>query len=428
MSASAPSAPASAPSAPSTKAAPAAAPAPSPAPGAPAAPSSAEQPKERGPAPDWLSDIEGLDPDRPAVNPADKPKDDLYKTGEVVPPVKPDDKDKAQVKPDEQPTKPVKAAELRVAYDNLKKEKREVLEPKIQALEARIKEFESRQPEDTKPIIEKMTAIEKRNAELEQHIAFVDYQKSTEFQTKYQRPYVEAWTKAVSDLIQLTVRVPGEADPATGEPTSTTRPATADDLLYLANLPLSQMDDQAEAMFGKSAPRVIRHVERVHELSDAQNKALAEAKQKGGEWSKARQLQMQKFQQAQHGLWQQYNQEIATRFPKMFAPQEGDTEGNELLKKGFEMADRLFAPAPDAKPQSLEERVQFHALLRNKIANHDRLAKRLKATQAELAEAKEALSAYEQSEPPAGKGGGAKTSAKTWDQEVDEELRKLDRP
>jgi hypothetical protein len=416
--------PPSAPSAPPS-AAPAAAPAPAPAaaPAAPAAaPSKPASPTERGPSPDYLSEIEGLDPDRTPAKPDAKPDDDLAKTGEVVPPAKPDEK------PPEAPVKPVKAAELRVAYDNLKKEKREVLDPKIQSLEAKIKELEARQPEDTKPIVEKMTAIEKRNAELEQHIQFVDYQKSKEFTEKYQQPYTEAWTKAVSDFGQLTVRVPGAVDPDTGEPTITTRAATADDLLYLANLPLSQMDDQAEVLFGKSAARVIRHVEKVRELSDAQNKALAEAQKKGGEWAKTRQFQMQQIQQTHQKLWTDYNNQIAERFPAMFAPIEGDTEGNEILAKGFASADRLFAPPADAKPQTPEERIQFHALLRNKIANHDRLARRLKTTQAELAEAKEALAAYEASEPPAGKGGSAKPSAKTFEQEVDEELRKMDRP
>ena len=388
-----------------------------------ATPSKPDTSSDRGPSPDWLADIENLDPDRPPAKPAaDKPADDLAKTGEVAPPLKPDDK------APEAPVKPVKAAELRVAYDNLKKEKREVLEPKIQSLESKIKELEARQPEDTKPIVEKMTAIEKRNAELEQHIQFVDYQKSKEFTEKYQQPYTEAWTKAVSDFGQLTVRVPGEVDPATGEPAFTNRPATADDLLYLANLPLSQMDDQAEALFGKSAARVIRHVEKVRELSDAQNKALSEAHKKGGEWVKTRQFQMQQTAQAHQKLWGDYNKQIAERFPKMFAPEEGDTKGNELLAKGFAAADRLFAPPPDAAFKTPEERIQFHALLRNKIANHDRIALRLKTTQAELAEAKEALAAYEASEPPAGKGGSAKPAAKSWEQEVDEELKKMDRP
>ena len=114
---------------------------------------------------------------------------------------------------------------------------------------------------------------------------------------------------------------------------------------------------------------------------------------------------MQRFQQQQHGLWTEYNKAITERFPEMFGPKEGDADGNALLEKGFQQADRLFAPAADAKPQTTEERIQFHALLRNKIANHDRLAKRLRTVQAELEEAKKALGEYEQSAPPAGKGG-----------------------
>jgi hypothetical protein len=426
--------PASAPSAPPPAATTSALP-PSPAKvsASPAAPAKPAAPADRGPAPDWLADIEGLDPDRPK-----KPEDQITTGGIVKPTPKREgaEQPEGETKPQEGETvkapdatvKPVKAAELRTAYDNLKKEKREVLEPKIQSLEAKIKELESRQPEDTKPIVEKMTAIEKRNAELEQHIQFVDYQKSKEFTEKYQQPYTEAWTKAVSDFGQLTVRVPGEVDAATGEPTFTTRQATADDLLYLANLPLSQMDDQAEALFGKSAARVIRHVEKVRELSDAQNKALAEARTKGGEWVKTRQVQMQQQAQQHQKLWGDFNKQIAERFPKMFAPEDGDTEGNELLAKGFAAADRLFAPTAESAFKTPEERIQFHALLRNKIANHDRLARRLKVMQAELAEAKESLAAYEKSEPPAGKGGTARPAAKSWEQEVDEELRKMDRP
>jgi hypothetical protein len=317
---------------------------------------------------------------------------------------------------------------VRTRYDALKKEKATVLEPKIQQLEARIKEIESKAPEDTKPLVEKLTATEKRNAELEEHIQFVDYQKSKEFTEKYQQPYTEAWTKAVADFGQLTVRVPGEADPATGEPTFSTRPATADDLLYLANLHLSQMDDQAEIMFGKSAARVIRHVERVRELSDAQNKALSEAQKKGGEWSQQREIQTKQQRQHQVELWTQFNKEIAERFPKMFGPEEGDTEGNALLAKGFATADLLFGIGQHAKQQTPEEQVQFHALMRNKIANHDRLARRLKSAQTELAETKAALEAYEKSEPPAGKGGGARTPTKTFEQETDAEIAALDKP
>lgn len=47
---------------------------------------------------------------------------------------------------------------------------------------------------------------------------------------------------------------------------------------------------------------------------------------------------------------------------------------------------------------------------------------------AELDEARKALAAYEKSEPPAGRGAAARTAPKSFDDEVAEELAKLDRP
>lgn len=418
-------------------AAPAAAPAAPPPSSTPPAPPSkpsaptADSPPESGSK--WLDeighDIEGLDDGRPVPKPGENPEDKTpAKPGEVKPPGKPDEPP-ADKPTSETPAKPVKVAELRAAYEGLKKEKAEVLQPTIQRLEARIKELESTTPEATNAITEKLTAAEKRAADLESRIQFVDYQRSAEFQTKYVAPYTEAWNRAIADFSQLQVRVPDGEDDITHEPKFTNRAATADDLLYLANLPLSQMDDQAEALFGKSAARVIRHVERVRELSEAQNKALADAQKKSGDWVKERQTQFKQIQQQQQTLWTQFNKEIATRFPQMFAPIEGDEEGNALLKKGFEMADRLFAPTKETAPKTMEEKVQLHAMLRNKIANHDRLARRLKTVMAELDQAKKDLAEYERSAPPGGGGGSgaSKAPAKTLSEEVEDEINKLDR-
>lgn len=317
---------------------------PSPA-GNPPASGQPAQPQKPAPEPtgehsEWLdqvdAELDSLDDGKPADQ---KPPKEGKPAEPVKPPgakpaedAKPGEKPVKPVEPTE-PQRPVKAAELRVAYDNLKKEKKEVLEPKIQQLESRIKELETTTPPDTAALTEKLAKTEARNKELEEHISFVDYSKSAEFHEKYQKPYTEAWTRAVSDFSQLTVTVGDD-----------TRQGTADDLLYLANLPLSEMDAKAEEMFGRSAARVLRHVEKVRELSDAQNRALADAEKKGGEWQKNRTTQILQAHEQNQKLWKQYNGEIAARFPKMFGPIDGEQRGNELLAKGFSEADRLFAP------------------------------------------------------------------------------------
>src|SRR5437899_924742 len=58
---------------------------------------------------------------------------------------------------------------------------------------------------DPAKIQERMTAAEKRSQELEEHIRFVDYSKSKEFQEKWQAPYEAAWKRATSELRELSI-------------------------------------------------------------------------------------------------------------------------------------------------------------------------------------------------------------------------------
>ena len=57
-------------------------------------------------------------------------------------------------------TKPVKAADLRAAYDGAKQKIKEY-ETKLAEREAKLKEYETKPPQDNKPLIEKLSAYEK---------------------------------------------------------------------------------------------------------------------------------------------------------------------------------------------------------------------------------------------------------------------------
>lgn len=354
-------------------------------------------------------------PAKPAVKPPDAKPDT-----EVKPPDK-GTEPKQDTTPKE-PEPPKRAKELREAYDGLKTRVSTELEPKIKNLEAKIREYESKKPEDTAPILEKVAALEKRNAELESHIKYVDYTKSTEFVDKYQKPYQEAWTKATADFAQLNVRIPAGVDEATGEQKFTTRKATTDDLLALANMPIGEMDERAEQMFGKSAPRVIRHVEKIRELALAQDQALTKAQQEAGERSKLNEAQTKAQREKAVSLWNTANADLAAKYPKFYAPEEGDTEGNALLEKGFALADRLFIPTAETAPKTPEEQVKLHARIRNKVANHDRLAFRLNNANKRIAELEKTLAEFEKSEP---KGGEHKAKApvdngaEDWEKEIE---------
>lgn len=402
-------APAAAPKAPVSAPAPAAAPK-APAKAAGAAPSA--PPDKGGDEPSFMGEYaaeiekmagEELHPMPPKDRKKNKEQAAAAAKGEVKPPEGEAPAGKADEQPgapagDTPPAEPTSVPEIRKAYTALKKKTAEEYEPKIQALEARVKELESTNPTEVKTLQSRLEAAEKRRDELENEIRFTDYSKSTEFQEKYQKPYHQAWAKALHEITQLN-RTTEDGG---------TRKATQDDILALANAPLDQLDKLAEEWFPTSSARVIRHVEKIKDLSEAQSEALERARTEGAERAKTSDLERKTQQEATVKKLETMHDSIVKQWPKMFGEVEGDAEGNALLQKGETMYQKAFNPTDKNKPASEEEAIQLHALIRNKVRNHDRLAMWLKQARSQIAELEKALAEYEGSSPNGGldKGGG----------------------
>lgn len=427
------------------------------------APDLSKLPTER-PVEDWLGDagaeLESLDEDRKPARPAPKPEDrtdnqeldDLGEKGDTRGTErhlqKPEDKKADEQKPgDQKPegtTEPDPARmgprDLRKAFEGSQKKIKEELQPTIAKLEARVKELEATGPKEDPQQVERFKQIEARNKELEQEITFVNYEKSEEYQSKYWKPYVQAWDNARRDLKELTV----EAKDATGNYVE--RAATEDDVMLLASLPLGEARKRCNAMFGDSADDVMFHVREIRKLSDAQQNALAEAKKNAGTRAQQMMKQSEEMTGLQRRVWTEANSQLAAKFPRWFAPVEGDAKGNELLRAGEALTKYLFnggkLEPEDIKllPKSFqteletkghlspENQVRLHALIRSKAMNHDRLAYQNNQLRKELAEAKKALSQYESSEPPVG-GSRRRQGAAALGDETDAfaEIDELDR-
>lgn len=358
------------------------------------------------------------EPHKPAAKPGDKatvkpPKWEgtVKPDGTVVPEPEdegqtPPDEGQAPAAPDLDGPEPVKIVDLRNSYRALKKQIKEQFKPEVAKLQAKVKELEEGSGA-TQELTAKMEQIQKRNKELEDQISFVDYSKSEHFQTNFVKPYNDAYYRAVSDFSQLRVRIPDGTDPETGETKFKFRPADDKDLIKLANMSLAEMDDEAEAMFGKSAPRVIRHVEKVRDLAIAQQQALDDAA-KNAEARRTEMANTQKLNSTKgREMFEAERKRLVEKYPKFFAKDEADPEGNELLDKGISMANRIFMRTPENTPKTAEEAVRLHALAYQKIANHDRLARKFKQARARVAELEKALAEYEDSEPKGGKAGEA---------------------
>jgi hypothetical protein len=346
--------------------------------------------------------------------------------------------------------KPTRMRELGQAYDDLKKKINTEYEPTIQSLKSKVQDLESRKPEDTGPVLAKLTALQKRNAELEHHMGLVDYEKTSDYKTKYVQPFNDQWnrTQDIFNQLEVTERIPdGVDDMGESKFREQTRAATPEDLLELARMPLGKMAKRTKELFGESSSLVLNQIVEIGKLWEVKERAKKEASTKATEWQAQRGLEFQNRQKTLATAWTDINKELEQKFPKAFHVEQTDPEDKAAHTKGFAVADLLFlgnqALTPDqvealpnrfketvkdGKPLSEVQKVQLHALARLKIANHDRLITRLKARDTRIAELEKSLADYEKSEPSSNKAGeGAKVEGKDFFAQVEEDLDKLDR-
>ena len=257
--------------------------------------------------------------------------------------------------------------------------------------------------EKLRPTPERLKEIENQQArlkELEDEIQFVNFQKSQAFKDNYEKPYNDAWKKAMGELGEL--RLPdGEGDE---------RPLNANDVLELVNLPLQEARRLAVEKFGDFADDVMQHRKEIRSLYDKQAAAIEEAKTKGVERDKQRQQEQQTQYQAVtkdiQDTWNQANEAAKTdeKYGKFFTPTDGDQDGNQRLSKGFELADRAFSEnpmAPNLKPEDRKAIVARHAAVRNRAAAFGKLVYLNTKAEARIAELQAELGKYKQADPPA---------------------------
>lgn len=379
--------------------------------------------------------------DRPPEKPADQPPD--KPAADVKPPEKP-----AETPPDEK--RPTRMRELGEAYDGMKKQIETEYKPKIQKLESKVQELESRKPEDTAPVLAKIQALEKETATLRQQLAEADSTQDPEVQ-KIDLRYSEAWSEALNVFQQLRVseKTPDGIDENTGEPKFKVerRPATEDDLLKLARLPLQDMYDTSAEMFGNAAPEVIRQLGDIRKLYGEKERALKEAKTGAATRKSQRQLEAQNRQKQSKEAWDSINAGLQEKFPKAFKVDETDSDDKAAHMKGFALADLLFLGEKTMTPEQIEalpasfrdtvkagkplsdvQKVQLHAITRLKIANHDRLVPRLKKATARIDELEKVVADYEKSEPSSSKAGEHRRTETGNPMEIAEaEIRALDK-
>lgn len=299
---------------------------------------------------------------------------------------------------------------------------KEAAEKKAREYEKRALDAESKlaQMADMDKIRERADKAESRLKELEDEIRFVDYSKSEEFKTKYQQPYEQAWTQAVSDLKELSVTLPDGNE----------RSGTVQDLLAIANLPLGEARKRAKEMFGEGADDVMAHYRKVRELSGAQQKALEDARKNGAEVQKQRTEKMSSMASENGRIFQSFVQEDASKHD-FLKPKEGDEEWNSTLQKAQSFVDEAFATNasdPRLTPEQRREIIRKHASIRGRAIGYESMKMENKRLKADLAKRDKELAQYRNGEPDGGGNkpvGQASAPKANTMESVEQSLRKL---
>lgn len=355
---------------------------------------------------DAFADLERMISE-PEPKPSDTPPPDKpVKDKAPEPPApKPD-------KPPETPTEKMPPKQLREAYNALK--------AKLAAIEKERDEFKTkaetpREDPEKKTLAEKLTAREKRLAELEETLRFTDFQKSEEYNEKWYQPFLESYTDG-RDYV-ASIKVVGED----GE----MRKGTPEDFdRYMQILDEDQAADFAEHVFGNKRSMVENHRMQVMQKNNARRKAIEDHAKHGSEREKAKAEQMEAQRKMIGEVWQNSNKQASEKYPHWFAPTDGDEKGNELLSRGMHLADRAFSsgqPLADGdKPLSPKEMVLLHNAIRNKAGGFDRLAFRFSQAEKKIKSLEAKIAEYEKSEPGAGEGKrGEAAPAEDWETQLE---------
>lgn len=223
------------------------------------------------------------------------------------------------------------AAELRKAYKELKDTHGKTIAEKqadIAKYQAKLKEFEGKRywsDDDQKAA----DTAKSQLAQLQANLYAKDYSKSPEYKEKYIEPAQRIYTKALSRVKGMNVKV---VDPETQE--TKERPATENDLLRVINAPADEKYRIAKQIFGEDAHVVTRDADLLQDL-DEQSRQAVESKAKGWE-SEQKQAQEKTTQEATQfqTLSRQAAGSIAETYPDIFKD-ETDPESKAALERGM---------------------------------------------------------------------------------------------
>lgn len=298
-------------------------------------------------------------------------------------------------------------------------------ERKVKELEVKLEEFSKRKPTDDPEKIEFKTKWEKAEEQrkaLDDEMRYLNYERSSEFQEKYHKPYVTTWERAIGQVKDLKITN------AAGE----IRNATPEDLARIVQIPGNEealiaaeelFTSPTKAAFVIGLRNQLREAHHTMEAAKADFRAKGEERQKAWESEqKTQQEAATKQQEHYQAIWQQMNEAALEQHKDWFVAAEGDEEGKELLAKGFELADLAWNGSEKLEPEKL---VALRSAERNKAAGFRYMVHLKAKADARITELEKQLKDYQDSEP--GQGEVANGEKKSEGYDIDAAIARIPR-
>lgn len=372
---------------------------------------------------DALSQLDNL---APRGTPPPKPDDGFNKNEPKPPPGKEaqeaddepakaepakEEKPEAPEKPEKAKADPAKETPKETNVRRMAKEY-EATKAKIAAYEKELAELKSKPANDPEKeaLNKKLETLEKRYKETDDELRFARYESHPEYKENFEKPFHEAYMAGQNKVANLKVI---ERKNDLDEITQAGRQSTKEDFDRLMRF---TDDDQAAAFAeemwgGVKATIALQHRELVLMKNADREKAIETYRKEGHTREAARREQHEKFVKDMGALYNKERDEAVAKYPKLFAPIEGDEHGNSLLEKGFRDADdtmdgMITTEDGQRRRMTPQENARRQAMIRNKAGNHDRLWHLNMQKAKQIKELSEKLKQYEESEPGPGDGKG----------------------
>lgn len=259
-----------------------------------------------------------------------------------------------------------------------------------------------------------LAEIQKRAEELESTIRYVDYEKSPEFQSKYQKPWIDTYTEGLKEVTQLSVPLEEGG----------TRKATKKEFdAIVTNPDVDSAIEMAEKLFNNAtrANVVLDYRKRFLAANKAMEDAKREYREKGVELEKQTNAQREEARRQEIALWEQSNKDWAEKNADLVKVEEGDEDGAKAFELGNKAADMAFGDTSNLDPA---KRAKLFSDTRNRAAAFGVVKHKLTKAEARIAELEEKLKGYEDSVPA---GGEQKKDAPVAEETFAQRLQKAAR-